>query len=315
MINNLSKQLHLSPGFLAIITAHIIWGINFLVAKITLQQIPPYSLSFLRFFIALILLVPFLLIERKKLKIDLKDLPYFVLVGIFMSTFNIALFYEGIQKSTPIDASVLSMIVPILSVVVGWTLLKEKIYSVNLIGITLGLIGALTIIGISQFLPGNAFNFERLIGNILLICGSLCFVIGASIAKIYLKKYSALLITTSMFIVATLSFLLPAVNEYLKNPTWYSQIDGVGIFGLAYIVVASSIAAFFLFEWGLMKVGVVKADLFQYIEPLIATTMAVIIFGEPLKYSLIIGGVLTGLGVYWGTMGKNNHKLSKYHRH
>ena len=309
-----AHTLHLSPGFLAVIIAHIIWGINFLVAKVTLQEIPPYSLSFLRFFLALILLLPFLFIERRKLRFEIKDLPYILLVGTFMTTFNIALFYEGIQRSTPIDASVLSMIVPIISVLIGWTLLKEKIFMVNLVGIGFGLLGALTVLGGPQLL-GSSTNPDRLIGNLLLVLSSICFVTGSSIARVYLRKYSALMITTSIFLIATLAFILPALNEYLKDPNWVTQVDIVGIFGLFFIVIASSISAFFLFEWGLMKVGVVKADLFQYVEPLIATTLAVIILGEPLKYSLIIGGILIGLGVYWGTLGKDHHKVAKYHRH
>ncbi len=317
MVNRLSTFLHLSPGILALILAHTIWGINFIVAKVTLQEIPPYSLSFLRFFLALILLLPFILIERKKMKFDLKDLPYLLLAGVFMTTFNIALFYEGIIRSNPIDASVLSMIVPIVSLLIGWSILKEKIFTVNLVGLGFGLIGSLIVLGVPQYLAGigSLNSSSNLFGNLLLILSAVFFVIGASISRFYLKKYSSLLITTGMFITAALVFLLPAINEYLKNPTWVNNVSGLGIFGLIYIVIASSISAFFLFEWGLMKLGVIKADLFQYIEPLIATSLAVIILGENLKYSLIIGGVLIGLGVYWGTKGKEHHKLHKAHRH
>ncbi len=316
MVSKISHLLHLSPGILALVLAHTIWGINFLVAKVTLQEIPPYTLSFLRFFLALILLLPFLLIDRKRLKFDLKDLPYLLLAGIFMTTFNIALFYEGILRSTPIDASVLSMIVPIISVLIGWAILKEKIFSVNLLGVGAGLIGALVVLGVPQVLIGSTgIVSSNLFGNLLLIISAVFFVIGASISRIYLKKYSVLLITAGMFLTSTLVFFLPAVNEYLKNPAWINNVTTLGIFGLSFIVIASSISAFFLFEWGLMKFGIIKADLFQYLEPLVATTLTVIIFGENLKYSLIIGGVLIGLGVYWGTLGKEHHKLHKAHRH
>ena len=53
--------------YVAIIVAHTIWGVNFLAAKFALQEFPPMTLAFLRFFLALILLSPFLLTEKRKI--------------------------------------------------------------------------------------------------------------------------------------------------------------------------------------------------------------------------------------------------------
>jgi drug/metabolite transporter (DMT)-like permease len=72
--------------------------------------------------------------------------------------------------------------------------------------------------------------------------------------------------------------------------------------------------AFFLFDWGLKEIGIIKTDLFQYVQPLVATALAVLFLGDILHYSLIIGGVLIGLGTYWGTFGKEKHKHPSHHR-
>lgn len=301
--------------YLAIITAHSIWGINFVAAKLTLQEIPPMSLAFLRFALALTLLLPFIILEKDKFKIKKEDLPKLFIIGVLMVGLNIAFFFEGLIRTTATSASILTMTIPVLSVLLGWWFLKEKVYTANLVGIFLGLLGAILVVGLPLIALGLQFISQALIGNFLIILASTSWVIGAIISKGMLKKYSTLTITTIMFLVGMLVFFIPALNEYLKNPTWYQQVTYLGLSGLIFIAAASSVSAYFLFELGLSKLGIIKADLFQYVEPVIATALAVLILGEGLRFSFIIGAVLIGLGVYWATLAKEGHKHHKAHRH
>lgn len=299
--------------YLAIITAHFIWGINFIAVKFSLQEFPPMSLAFLRFFIALILLLPFLLSEKRK--IAKSDLPVLIGIGLLMVTLNIGFFYEGLKRTTVITASVLTLTVPILSVLGGWWFLKEKVYVVNLAGIFLGFLGTILVVGLPFIILGIQPTTDAMLGNFLIILASISWVAGAILSKRILQKYSTLILTTVIFAVGAVTFVVPALTEYLQNPTWYQHVTVLGISGLIFITLASSICAYFLFEWGLSKLGVIKADLFQYIEPVVATTLGVLILSEQLRFSFIIGGVLIALGVYWATLGKDQHRHHKAHRH
>lgn len=297
--------------YTAIILAHTIWGVNFVVAKLTLQEIPIFSLAWLRFVLALIFLLPFLLPEIKKTKIDRADLPRLLAVGLLMVTLNIAFFYYGLEKTTVISASFLTMIIPVISVILGWWVLREKIYTVNLAGILLGLIGTIFVIGLPLLFLGDHLSGDNLIGNILIILASVFWVVGAILSKELLKKYSALMVTAAVFVVGVISFTIPAINDFVQDPTWPTKLTFLGIFGLFYIAVASSVCAYFLFEWGVEKLGVIKADLFQYIEPIIATSMSVAFLGEELRFTFVIGALLIALGVYWSTLIKEKH----FHHH
>jgi drug/metabolite transporter (DMT)-like permease len=145
--------------YIAVILAHTIWGVNFVIAKITLEEVPPMSLAFLRFALALILLLPFLMIEKKKEKIKKEDLPKLFAVGVLMVVLNIAFFYTGLIRTAATSASALTMIIPVVSVIGGWLFLREKIYTINLTGIGLGLVGALAVIGLpSSFRKFNTIN-------------------------------------------------------------------------------------------------------------------------------------------------------------
>lgn len=300
--------------YLALFGAHSIWGIHFVVSKITLQEFPVFTLAFFRFAFATLLLAPFFLIHSKKLKIKSQDLPKLVAIGVFIITLNIAFFFTGIKLTDATSASVITLIIPILSVILGWWFLKEKIFLVNLLGVILGLLGALIIIGIPQILLGTA-DPSKLLGNFLILLASISFVIGAIISRKMLKKYPSLLVTSFAFSIGFITFLPLAIFEYLKNPGWVSKVTPLGIFGVVFMVLLSSISAYFLFEWGLAKTSVIKADIFQYLEPLWASSLAVLILGETISISLLIGGLLIISGVLFGTLAKEpHHRFHKTHR-
>lgn len=299
--------------YIALILAHLIWGANFVVAKVTLQEFPPHTLAFLRFALASLFIAPFFLSFTKKTKIDKKDLPKLILIGVLIITFNIGFFYAGLSRTTALNASTLTLIIPLLSVIGGWWFLKEKVYLINLLGITLGFLGALVIIGVPGLFSGE-FSSKTFLGNIFIILCSISWVAGAVISRQMLTKYPSLIITAIAFLVGVITFAIPASFEYIQNPGWPDQVSILGILGLGYITILSSISAYFLFEWALAKTSVIIADLFQYIEPIIAATLAILLLSERLSLEFLIGAVLIAAGVYLGTFAKEAHHRHKTHR-
>lgn len=330
----------------ALLIAHIIWGVNFIVVKLTLQEIPPMSLAFLRFTFATLLLLPFLIIakdapwtnlqkmfsflprwkkpEKNSIEmmegktqnlIERKDLPRIIAVGVLMVTLNITFFFMGIEKTTVATASILTLIIPVISVIVGWTILREKIYVVNIFGVLAGLAGTIAVLGIPLISIGAGFSAQSMVGNFLIILAGISWVAGALIAKQLLQKYSTLTITFMIFFIGAITFLIPAITEFFQNPGWIQHITFLGIFGVFYMTLASSISAYFLFQWGMDQLGIVKADLFQYAEPLVAISLGIFILGEQLRFTYAIGAILIILGVYWSTLAKTPHKHHKHHRH
>jgi len=311
----MSSQIITKPlPYIALILAHLIWGINFVVAKVTLQEFPPMSLALLRFALASLFLAPFFFAQTKKIKIAREDLPSLVGVGVFIITLNIAFFFEGIKRTSAIDASILTLIIPILSVLIGWLYFKEKIYLVNLLGILLSLLGALIIIGLPQVFTGT-YSTQMMLGNVLIILAGVSWVIGAAISQKVLRKYSSLTVTAIAFMVGTVAMLVPAGMEYISNPSWPSQVTLLGLLGLTYMTLLSSISAYFLFEWGLAKTSITAADLFQYIEPFVASFLAVTILEERISTSFLTGAFLIVVGAFLGTLAKvTHHRYHKAHR-
>lgn len=311
----MSSQIFKTPiPYLALLIAHLIWGANFVVAKVTLTEFPPMTLAFLRFALASLLLAPFLYAETKKTVINKKDIPQFIFTGILIISLNITFFFEGMKRTTAINASVLSLVIPVLSVIFGWIFMKEKIKIVSVLGVLAGLTGALVITRLPEIFLGN-FPPREMLGSFLIIIASITWVWGSVVAKKLLKKYPSQIVTTFAFLTGTLTFFPPAAMEYLQNPAWINHITGIGIFGLIYMTLLSSISAYFLFEWGLSKTSVTTANLIHYIEPIAAGALAVLVLSENISYEFILGTILIICGVYLGTLSvKSHHRTHKLHR-
>lgn len=285
-----------------------------MVAKVTLQEFPPMSLALLRFALASLFLAPFFLAQTKTVKIDKKDLPSLVGVGVFIIALNIAFFFEGIKRTSAIDASVLTLIIPIISVLIGWIYFKEKIYLVNLMGALSAFLGAAVVLGLPQFLTGT-LSSQIVLGNGLIILASFSWVTGAVFSKKMLQKYPSLTVTAVAFMVGTVVMIIPAALEYVNNPSWPGEVTILGILGLTYMTLLSSISAYFLFEWSLAYLSLASSSLLQYIEPLVATVLAVLLLGEQITATFVIGSILIILGVHLGTLGRKPHHLKlKTHR-
>ena len=311
----MKSQILKSPlPYLALIIAHTIWGANFVVAKVTLHEFPVLTLAFLRFALAALLLTPFLLkLKPQQRKVEPKHIVKLFAAGLFFVTFNIFAFYEGLSRTLAIDASVLSLIVPIISILGGWLILREKIYMVNFIGIILGLSGAFTIIILSNY-QGNAFATISILGSLLILFSNFSAVLGEIMAKQMMKIYSPFLMTYIVFLIGAITFFFPALYDYMQNPDWIKNVTILGVLGLLFITLLSSISAFFLLNYAISKVDIGKSSLFSYMEPAITASLAVPLLGERISYSFIIGTCLIILGVYWGTLGKPEH-LRLHHKH
>ena len=151
-------------AILALIVANIIWGAASPIFKLSLQNIPPFTLAFLRFFLGSILLI---FVVGKKIFIQIsswKDLLLLVLNGLTGITINIIFFFLGLRLTYAINAPVIASAGPIVTFFFAVLFLREKLVLKKLVGMILGTLGILTIVfepllqsGIDGSILGNFF--------------------------------------------------------------------------------------------------------------------------------------------------------------
>lgn len=286
---------HLSThkkAILALIIANIIWGGASPIFKYSLQNIPPFTLAFLRFNIASLLLLPFvysdLMKYMKETKLYWRSILWYGLTGV---TINITFFFFALQMTESINAPIIGSASPIVTIFLSSYFLGERPTRSKILGALIAMAGVLVII----FEPMLETGLDsHLLGNFLLIFAVLAAVVQTLIGRPLTQKYPPLLLTFWAFVIGNFTFVPMLLTELPTMPV----LDGKAFLGIAYGAILSSFAAYSLFAWGLSKIEASEVSLFAYIDPVVAIIIAYPLLGEVPNSLFILGSTLVFLGIY-----------------
>lgn len=296
-----------NQAILALIIANIIWGAASPIFKLALQNITPFVLAFLRFFLASMLLLPFVF---KNLSVEKKDWSKLILLSIFGITFNITFFFFGLKYAPSINAPIIGSSGPVLLYLSSIYFLHEKNHLKTLIGTIVSLFGVLIIVG--QPVLTSGVNKE-LIGNLFFVIATIGAVGYAIVSKEILHKYQPITITFWSFLIGSLTFFPFFLYEIIQsNP--FLTIDTRGWTGLVFGIFLSSALAYFLFSWGIKQIEAQEVGVFFYIDPIVAALIAIPLLGEVITPIFLIGSLLVFGGIFIAEGRLHYHPLHKLRR-
>ena len=110
-------------AIIALIIANIIWGASSPIFKWSLENVQPFTLAFLRFFIASLILWPFAL---PHITLKIKDIPKIILLAAIGITIHISLFFLGLKLTSSINVPIIGASAPIFLMIVAFLYLHEK---------------------------------------------------------------------------------------------------------------------------------------------------------------------------------------------
>lgn len=281
---------HFRTAVLALIIANIIWGAAPPIFKWALADIGPFTLAFLRFAIAAVIIFPF---AYKHLKIEKTDIAEVFLLGFLGVTLNIAFFFLGLKFAPSINASIIGSAGPIFLILFSFFLLREKPKSKLILGSLIGLCGVLVIMVKPLFsqepnmdLLGNGFFF------LAMLAGLGHTILGRQL----LKKYEALGITFWSFFIGSLCFLPLFINENLDKIAFVSSPQSIT--GILFGAILCSTVAYFLFFWALKYMPASETGVFVYLDPIVTVLIALPLLGERPDTFYYIGSLFIFFGIY-----------------
>jgi len=291
-------------AILALIVANIIWGAASPIFKLALQNLPPFTLAFLRFYGAMLLIFP---LAITNLWVERRDWLKLILLSFLGITINITFFFFGLKSAPSINAPIIASSGPVFLYLFSIFILKEKPHRKVFTGLIISLIGVLIIVGqpiLSQGVDG------QLVGNLFFVLAMLGAVGHAIVSKEILRKYSPATVTFWSFLIGSLTFLPFFFYELIKfHP--FATIDSRGWFGLVFGIVLSSAVAYFLFEWGIKQIEGQEVGLFTYIDPLAAAIIAIPLLGEVITPIFLIGSLLVFGGIFLAEGRLHYHPFHK----
>lgn len=278
----------------ALLGANILYGLNYVIAKgIMPDYLAPRAIIMIRVLGAVVF---FWLLHQLwiKEKVKRKDLIRLAICALFGVAINQILFFEGLNLSTPINASLIMLIVPIVVLVFSAILLHEKVTGSKVIGIALGLSGAFMIV-----LSSGAISFEseHFVGNLLLFINASSFGFYLVLIKPMMIKYHPLTVMKWVFLFG-LVYIFPFCIGPASQASWASLPFDIWM-SVLYVIIGTTILAYLLFNYSLKFVSPVVSSMYMYLQPLLAGIVSLILGMEGLTYIEAIAAVLVFSGVYF----------------
>jgi drug/metabolite transporter (DMT)-like permease len=275
-----------------LLLAILIWGFAYVVTKSGLDAVPPMMFALLRYSVASLLLVPLALarggLARLPQPVPWKTLILMAIVGValYYVLFNLALAYTSASRTALIQ-SAFPAIVAIMAVF--W--LRERVTGQRFTGIGLAIVGVVLIVATQD----DATARNPLLGNTLAFASVLSWSAYTILAK-RLSNADPIAVTAVISLIGTV-LLVPAT--LIENAdVSLSSIPRDGWFAILYLGGLASAASYLLYSRALRDIDASLVGAFINLSPVIGVVSGVLVLGEAITPTAIIGGVMVLVGVW-----------------
>jgi len=278
----------------------LFWGGAFVAGKRVSEHLGPYSIAFLRFAMASVLLVALTWRQKGRWpRLDKTQVRSVVLLGATgVFAYNV-MFFKGLSLIEAGRASLIIATTPAFIALSSAVFLRERLGATRIAGILLSIAGAATVISRGTLEWNTIARLGQ--GELFILCCVLSWVAYSLIGKSVMRTLSPLVAVTYSVIVGTAALFVSACFEGLgPNVRRASLLDWLDI---AYMAIFATVIGFVWFYEGVKHIGATRAGLFINLVPIFAMLLAFFVLGETVTPSLGAGALLVLTGVYLTNRG------------
>lgn len=278
---------------ISLLIANLIYALNFTIAKDVMPNfILPSAFILLRV-IGALFLFSFSYFIFFFQKIEFKDILRFAICGLFGVAINQLFFFEGLNLTTPINAAIVMTTNPILVMLLSFIIVKEAISFRKILGITLGFVGASTLILSDGAIDLSSNNST---GNLFVFINATSYGLYLVIVKPLLNKYHPLTVLFYVFAFGLL-FVLPFGYDDLTIVKWGTIPVNIYL-EIIFVVVCTTFIAYLLNSSALKTLTASTVSIYIYLQPILASLFAIFLGADFLDEKKIIASALIFSGVY-----------------
>jgi drug/metabolite transporter (DMT)-like permease len=284
----------ISP-YLLLTLANLLWAGNWIISRAFRGELPPVALSFWRWVVAVLCLLPLALPHVRRDWPQLRAAwPWLLLFGALGTGGYNVLVYGGLQYTTAINGMLLNSFVPIMIVLISWLMLGKRLHGREAAGIVVSFVGVLSIVahGEAQRLRELTLN----IGDFWILASVLAWsaytLLLAKRPPVHPLAFLAAISVTGLF------FLFPFYVWEMAQGHRLIATPG-SIAGIVYTGVGPAFLGYILWNRGVAEVGAARAGLFMHLVPAFGIVLSMIFLDEkPALYHAIgIGLIFAGIGL------------------
>ena len=296
-------------GHSSMLGANVMWGLMSPVAKFVMVggAVTPLVVTDLRITGAMVLFWIASFFQKPE-RVAPKDLLKLLGASLLAIVFNQGCFIFGVGLTSPVDASIITTSMPLLAMVLAAIYLKEPITGKTVLGIAVGATGALLLIlGSHQVSEAKAAGNHYIWGDLLVLLAQFSYALYFVLFKNFVNKYSLITIMKWMFTYAFICALPFSYNDLLH--TEWKSLQNTEIGALVFIVVGSTFVSYVLIVIGQKNLRPTVAGMYNYVQPLVASIVAVCWGMDTFNFVKIISVALIFGGVYLVTNSRSKAEM------
>ncbi|MCA1029419.1 DMT family transporter [Bacillus timonensis] len=290
--------------YLLLLCTSVLWGGNFVAGKILVSHATPMFLTELRWTIATICLLIFVLIKEKSLSFPKAAFIPLLFMGITgVLAFNFLMFL-ALEYTSADNVGLLSTLNPISIAIAAYIFFKEKLSHRQLGAMLLSFFGVLIVISHGDIQKITSFHFNK--GDLFMLSAVAVwglYSMAAKKAMVYVSPYKSTLWAGIFGVIMMLPFTVQSMEISNPNLSFWLAI--------LYSSIGATVLAMIFWNIGIQKVGGTSSGMFLNFNPIFTSILAYFFLGETLTASQLVGSFIVILGVYFFTTRKGTFLLSK----
>lgn len=291
-------------GVILLLIANIFFAINMPVSReLTPNWIDPFGLSFFRISFACLAFFLLTAILKQKASFSVKEHALLLLGGVMGTTANQLSFLGGLAKTSPVDASLIITITPIITMVFAALIIKEPITFKKTAGVVVGMGGAAIILYASY--NGHFKQSGTLEGNLTVLISCFVYALYLVIIRPFMIKYPPAVVMKWTFFYGAIAALPFTYNHLEIKP----QAGVTQYLQLGYALLIGTFFAYMLVAFSLKSLRPTTVSMFNYVQPLLASFIAIMIGQDTLNWTKPLSAVLIFAGVYLVITSKSKADL------
>ncbi len=274
----------------ALVAVQVLYGMLPAAGKTVFRDLDPLAMTWVRITGATLVIV---LIHtwRKGAWPSAGMWPGVIRLSVFGVIINMGLFALGLQRTHPVNATLLITTIPIFTYLIAVVMGREGIGPRRLMGILLALSGAVYLIGLSGFKASLA----TAVGDILVLLNALSFSIFLVISKRWTEEHDPFDVTAWILVVAALAFL--PIGLLVDGWGQLDASSGATLGWMAFVILGPTVAAYWLNATALRRVPSSTVAVFIYLQPPISALAAWLVLSVPPGWGIVPAAVLILAGV------------------
>ncbi|MHC1721653.1 MAG: DMT family transporter [Aminipila sp.] len=283
-------------GVFIFLTAFL-FGTMEVALKLAGTGLDAFQLTFLRFIIGGILLLPFAIKEigKNQTKLGIKDFGYLLYLGIICIPVSMLFFQLGVMHSNASTASVIMCINPLFTMIFAHFMSDEKFNKKKLIVLMWGILGLIFMIRPWDIQEGNTP-----LGILFMLIAAATFGLYTVAGKNSIKKMGIMAQTSISFILGSLVLLIIMLG--MKKPVLQGVVDNIAI--VMYISIFVTGLGYYFYFSAIKNSDATTGSIAFFIKPAIAPVIAVIVLGDKLLWNTYIGIALILIASYLNIFNK-----------